>query len=202
MNEPPGMSVGQTASRLRDHRRGRYLVERAIPQDLPPQIDAIDELRNQKVDLPVMASIEGIHEIAMIERRDVLDLTAKSRFGLRIGTSSRQHLHRHDPPHQEVLGLKDLPHAALAHGIENAVLAQGQFALTSQQLVGLKAGQRALVNQGCREDVVFALGGSGVRQPATHLGRGCLQISGGHQPAGNCRAGKRAWQAAARRPPG
>ena len=120
---------------------------------------SLDQFRDEKVHLAVVAGIEGVNKIAVVEAGDVLNFTAEGRFGLRVGASPRQHLDRHNAAHQQMLGLEHLPHSPLPHCIENAVLSKGQFPFAGQQLIGLKSCQRAAVHEYRPQYVVIRFGG-------------------------------------------
>jgi hypothetical protein len=127
----------------------------------------VHELRDEIVDLLLVAGIEGPHEVRVVEAAEDAHLATEGGLRLRCPFRARQHLHGHEPAHELVLRLEHLPHASLPQLVEEDVGAQPKDGAAREQFTGLIPGERPLldeaVGQGRIPDVRAGLVEPGLR---------------------------------------
>jgi hypothetical protein len=115
------------------------------------QVGTVDVLHDQEVAGAVAVGVVGGHDVGVVQLGDGADLAVEAlhRAGV-AGLAGRQQLDRDAAAHEGVLAEEDLPHAAGAEGPEDLVLAaEDEVAVApGQELVGLEAGQKPLVDEG------------------------------------------------------
>ena len=129
---------------LPDVFRGRDRRQRSLTGDNVLQRPTRDVLHHQEVNIPFLIDIVGPHDVAVIEGGDRLRFLVKP-FQMAGAPRTRlgQHLDRHPPPHQPVLGQIHGTHPPRPQVREQPVLAQQKPLVPPlQQFVGLPAGQQ------------------------------------------------------------
>ncbi|OYV87501.1 MAG: hypothetical protein B7Z73_10010 [Planctomycetia bacterium 21-64-5] len=137
MRQAAAMRVGQSLGRLSDESGGTPHGKLPLSAHQLSQIGAGHKFHHQKVNVAMVARIEGAHQVFVVQ----LPLRADLRVELfdRLGrcSSPRQNLDGHNAAHQRMLGHIDVAGAPLAERIDDAIRAESERAPSGGQLCRL-----------------------------------------------------------------
>ena len=137
------VGVGQTLGGLDDEIEHRVPGNKALLFQQFRQVDARDVLHHEVEARAVFPGVVGGDDVGMVElgRRFHFSVeTLHRRFGLCGGLG--EDLDGHDPLHQAVLGLENLPHAPFGHFFKDLVVPDHQqVAFAGEGDIGLEFGQ-------------------------------------------------------------
>ena len=127
----------------------QFLLQRVAPDDFLQTVP-VHVLHDQEVQLVVLIDVVGADDVRVVERGDGAGLAVEPvQVRLVLEFLHRQHLERHQPPHERVFAQVHGAHAAGADQLEQPVLGADREPLVAPELelLGLEEGELGVADQ-------------------------------------------------------